>query len=130
MATIRTFADLDAWKAARELTKLVYLATGGTAFAKDFGLRDQIRRAVVSIMANIAEGFGRSGSGEFIQFLAIVKGSACEVNSHIYVALDQGYMSRSEFERLSELADRTVNLIGGLMKYLQQSNLKGAKYKR
>jgi four helix bundle protein len=85
MATIRTFADLDAWKAARELTKLVYLATRGTAFAKDFGLRDQIRRAVVSIMANIAEGFGRSGSGEFIQFLAIAKGSACEVNSHIYV---------------------------------------------
>jgi four helix bundle protein len=130
MATIRRFADLDAWKAARELTKLVYLATRDTAFAKDFGLRNQIRRAVVSIMANIAEGFGRSGSVEFIQFLAIAKGSACEVNSHIYVALDQGYISQSEFDRVNELAERTINLIGGLMKYLQQSNLKGAKYKR
>jgi four helix bundle protein len=130
MATIRTIADLDAWKAARELTKLVYLATKETAFAKDFGLRDQIRRAVVSIMANIAEGFGRSGSGEFIQFLAIAKGSACEVNSHLYVVLDQGYISQSEFDRLNELADRTINLIGGLMKYLQQSSIKGAKYKR
>jgi four helix bundle protein len=130
MAIIRTFADLDAWKAARELTKLVYLATRNAAFSKDFGLRDQIRRASVSIMANIAEGFGRSGSGEFIQFLAIAKGSGCEVNSHIYVTLDQGYISQSEFERLTELADRTVSLIGGLMKYLQQSNLKGAKYRR
>ena len=88
MASIRTFAELDTWKTARELTKLVYLATKTTEFAKDFGLRDQIRRASVSIMANIAEGFGRSGSGEFIQFLAIAKGSACEVDSHVYVALD------------------------------------------
>jgi four helix bundle protein len=130
MASIRTFVDLDAWKTARELTKLVYLATRGAAFAKDFGLRDQIRRASISIMANIAEGFGRSGSGEFIQFLAIAKGSACEVSSHVYIALDQGYISQAEFERLNELAERTVNLIGGLMKYLQQSSLRGTKYKR
>ena len=81
-------------------------------------------------MANIAEGFGRSGSGEFIQFLAIAKGSACEVISHVYVALDQGYISQQEFERLNDLAEKTVNLIGGLMKYLQQSTIKGAKYKR
>ena len=81
-------------------------------------------------MANIAEGFGRSGSGEFIQFLAIAKGSACEVNSHIYVAFDQEYISDSELDRLNELAERTMNLIGGLMKYLQQSSIRGAKYKR
>lgn len=81
-------------------------------------------------MANIAEGFGRSGSGEFIQFLAIAKGSACEVNSHLYIAIDQGYISQPEFDRLNELTDRTINLIGGLMKYLQQSSIKGAKYKR
>ena len=130
MATIRTFADLDAWRTARELTKVVYAATRSSAFSKDFGLRDQICRAGVSTMANIAEGFGRSGSGEFIQFLAIAKGSACEVNSHIYVALDQGYISKPEFDCLNELAERTVNLIGGLMKYLQQSSIKGAKYKR
>jgi four helix bundle protein len=93
-------------------------------------LRDQIRRASISIMANIAEGFGRSGSGEFIQFLAVAKGSACEVSSHVYVALDQGYISQPEFERLIDVAEKTVNLIGGLMKYLQQSTIKGAKYKR
>ena len=81
-------------------------------------------------MANIAEGFGRSGSGEFIQFLAVAKGSACEVNSHGYVAFDQGYITQAEFKRLNELGERTVNLIGGLMKYLQQSTIKGAKYKR
>jgi four helix bundle protein len=130
MASFQTFTDIDAWQAARELTTLVYVATKSGEFARDFALRDQIRRASVSIMANIAEGFGRSGSGEFIQFLAVAKGSACEVSSHVYVALDQGYISRPEFERLNELAERTVNLIGGLMKYLQQSTLRGAKYKR
>lgn len=130
MATIRSFVDLEAWPAARELTKLVYLATRSSAFSKDFGLRDQIRRASVSIMANIAEGFGRSGSGEFIQFLAIAKGSACEVLSHVYVAFDQDYITQAEFDQLNDFAERTVHLIGGLMKYLQQSTIKGAKYKR
>jgi four helix bundle protein len=81
-------------------------------------------------MANIAEGFGRSGSAEFIQFLAVAKGSACEVGSHIFIALDQSYISQPEFDRLNELAERTVALIGGLMKYLQQSTIKDAKYKR
>lgn len=81
-------------------------------------------------MANIAEGFGRSGSGEFVQFLAVAKGSACEVISHLYVALDQGYITNQEFENLSALAGQTINLIGGLMKYLQQSAMKGSKFKR
>jgi four helix bundle protein len=130
MATFRSFVDIDAWQKARELTGLVYAATRANDFSKDFGLRDQARRAAVSIMANIAEGYGRSGSGEFLQFLAVAKGSACEVISHVYVALDQGYINRQEFERLNELAERTLYLVGGLMKYLQQSNIKGAKYKR
>ena len=130
MASFRTFTEIDAWQKSGELTSLIYVATRSGAFSKDFALRDQIRRASVSIMANIAEGFGRSGSGEFIQFLAIAKGSACEVISHVYVALDQGYISRPEFERLNELAERTTNMIGGLMKYLQLSTIKGAKYKR
>jgi four helix bundle protein len=130
MASFRAFTDIDAWQKARELAGLVYAVTRAGAFAKDFALRDQIRRASVSVMANIAEGFGRSGSSEFIQFLAVAKGSACEVISHVYVAFDQGYIDRSEFERLGDLGERTINLIGGLMKYLQQSNIKGAKYKR
>jgi four helix bundle protein len=130
MATFLSFVDIDAWQKARELTSNVYALTRSSSFAKDFALRDQIRRSSVSVMANIAEGFGRSGSGEFVQFLAVAKGSACEVISHVYVALDQKYITKEEFESLSVLAGQTINLIGGLMKYLQQSALKGSKFKR
>jgi four helix bundle protein len=130
MATFQRFVDIDAWKKARNLTSNIYRVTKNSSFSKDFSLRDQIRRASVSVMANIAEGFGRSGSSEFAQFLAVAKGSACEVNSHLYVALDQGYITKQECDSLTILAEQTVNLIGGLMKYLQQSNLKGAKFKR
>lgn len=130
MATFRSFVEIEAWQKARELTGLVYVATRSAGFSKDFALRDQVRRASISIMANIAEGFGRSGSVEFIQFLAVAKGSACEVISHVYVALDQGYVSQEEFDRLNSLAEKTVDLIGGPMRYLQKSSIKGAKYKR
>jgi four helix bundle protein len=130
MATFRSFVEIEAWQKARELTGLAYVATRSAGFSKDFALRDQVRRASISIMANIAEGFGRSGSVEFIQFLAVAKGSACEVISHVYVALDQGYVSQEEFDRLNSLAEKTVDLIGGLMRYLQKSSIKGAKYKR
>ena len=130
MATFLSFVDIDAWQKARELTSNVYALTRSSSFAKDFALRDQIRRSSVSVMANIAEGFGRSGSGELVQFLAVAKGSACEVISHVYVALDQKYITKEEFESLSVLAGQTINLIGGLMKYLQQSALKGSKFKR
>jgi len=116
MATFRSFVEIEAWQKARELTGLVYVATRSAGFSKDFALRDQVRRASISIMANIAEGFGRSGSVEFIQFLAVAKGSACEVISHVYVALDQGYVSQEEFDRLNSLAEKTVDLIGGLMR--------------
>jgi four helix bundle protein len=130
VATFRSFVEIEAWQKARELTGLVYVATRSAGFSKDFALRDQVRRASISIMASIAEGFGRSGSVEFIQFLAVAKGSACEVISHVYVALDQGYVSQEEFDRLNSLAEKTVDLIGGLMRYLQKSSIKGAKYKR
>jgi four helix bundle protein len=130
MATFRSFVEIEAWQKARELTGLVYVATRSAGFSKDFALRDQVRRASISIMANIAEGFGRSGSVEFIQFLAVAKGSACEVISHVYVALDQGYVSQEEFDRLNSLAEKTVDLIGGPIRYLQKSSIKGAKYKR
>ena len=130
MATFRSFVEIEAWQKARELTGLVYVATRSVGFSKDFALRNQVRRASISIMANIAEGFGRSGSVEFIQFLAVAKGSACEVIFHVYVALDQGYVSQEEFDRLNSLAEKTVDLIGGPMRYLQKSSIKGAKYKR
>jgi four helix bundle protein len=83
MATFRSFTEIDAWQKARQLTTEIYVVSNNSLFSKDFGLRDQIRRASVSIMANIAEGFGRSGSAEFQQYLAIAKGSVCEVISHM-----------------------------------------------
>ena len=130
MATFRSFTEIDAWQKARVLTSEIYALSRSPMFSKDFGLRDQIRRASVSIMANIAEGFGRSGSAAFQQYLAIAKGSTCEVLFHLYVCLDQGYLKDQEFARINRLAEETANLIGGLMKYIARTNLKGAKYVR
>jgi len=83
MATFKTFEEIEAWKKARELTKRVYAVSGAGSFAKDFSLKDQIRRASVSIMSNIAEGYDRNGTGEFIQFLATAKGSTAEVKCQL-----------------------------------------------
>src|SRR5512147_2126489 len=90
---VRNFEDLEIWKDARLLTKAIYKMTKDTGFAKDFALRDQIRRASMSVMSNIAEGFERGGNQEFIQFLYVAKASCGEVRSQLYVALDQA-MSR------------------------------------
>jgi four helix bundle protein len=128
MAVIRRFEEIEAWKKARELTWEVYAVTSEGAFARDFGLRDQIRRAAVSIMSNIAEGFDRGGNKELIHFLAIAKGSAGEVRSQVYVALDARHIDQSNFDRLSEMAAETSRVISGFMKYLQESPRKGARY--
>ncbi len=93
MATFQRLEDIEAWQKARGLRREVYTISKHGSFAKDFALHDQIRRASVSIMSNIAEGFERSGTAEFVQFLAMTKGSTGEVISHIYVAADQGYMA-------------------------------------
>jgi four helix bundle protein len=129
MATFQSFEELQAWQKARELTRNVYLVSDQGSFSRDFGLRDQIRRACVSIMSNIAEGFDRGGTVEFVQFLAIAKGSAGEVKSQLYIAMDQNYMSKETFTHLFSLATETGRLIGGLMNYLRQSNIRGTKYK-
>ena len=128
MASFRTFEDIDAWKKARELTRRVYAVTAKGVFARDFALRDQIRRAAVSVMSNVAEGHGRGGTKEFLQFLSMALGSANEVSSQLYVALDQGYIDDSEFRLLTELAQETARLIGGLARYLRTSELKGSKF--
>jgi four helix bundle protein len=130
MSTFQRFEEIEAWQMARELTREIYSISNQGSFAKDFGLRDQIRRASVSVMSNIAEGFERGGKGEFVQFLSMAKGSAGEVRSHLYVALDQGYISRETFDRVFALADRTGRIIRGLMSYLSKTNIKGIKYKR
>ncbi|MGA3243001.1 MAG: four helix bundle protein [Bacteroidota bacterium] len=129
MSTFTKFQEIEAWQKARELVRRIYDVTGQGQFAKDFALRDQIRRAAVSIMSNIAEGFGRGGTKEFIQFLSVAKGSVSEVESQLCVALDQKYIDQVVFEQLSTLADETGKMIAGLMRYLRQAKIKGAKYK-
>ena len=128
MATFTRFDDIDGSKKARELTREVYRFTGGGPIAKDFGLRDQIRRAAVSVMANIAEGFGRGGNKEFISFLSMARGSCAEVRSHAYVALDAGLLADPEVTRIQALAGETEALISGLMKYLAASDARGRKF--
>ncbi len=117
-----------AWQKARGLTKEIYSHTRTGTFAKDFGLRDQIQRASVSIMGNVAEGFDRGGDKEFIQFLSVSKGSFGEVKSHLYVALDQQYIVQEQFNRLYGCADEVGRLLAGFMAYLKQSGLRGRKY--
>ena len=129
MATLKRFEDIEAWKKARELTRDVYRCSKVGPFARDFGLRDQVRRAAVSVMSNIAEGFERGGTAEFVQFLAVSKGSAGEVESQLYVALDQEYISEEQFRSLKQTAVSTKRLIAGLMSYLRRSGIRGAKYK-
>ncbi|MBI4469529.1 MAG: four helix bundle protein [Acidobacteria bacterium] len=119
MATIRRFEDIEAWRRARELAREVYRHSKTGDFARDYGLRDQIRRASISVMSNIAEGFERSGRAEFVQFLKIAKGSAGEVEAQLYVALDQGYISPAEFDSLRSSAVESKRLIGGLIRYLR-----------
>jgi four helix bundle protein len=108
------FEDLVAWQKARLLTKRIYDLTAKGAFARDFGLRDQIRRAAVSVMSNIAEGFERNKLTEFHQFLSIAKASCAEVRSQLYVALDVGYLEASSFQEILRIAEETGRIIGGL----------------
>ncbi|MCK4374711.1 MAG: four helix bundle protein [Candidatus Brocadiae bacterium] len=129
MVTFKSFEEIEGWQKARELTRAVYAVSAEGGFAKDFGLRDQVRRASVSIMANIAEGFDRSGTGEFAQFLAIAKASAAEVRSHLYVALDQRYITEQAFNEMTDLAAETGRIIGGLMRYLRETDIKGTKFR-
>ena len=130
MATFTTFEQISAWQKARQLTKELYKITASGAFGRDYDLRNQIRRASVSIMSNIAEGFERSGTGEFNQFLSTAKGSAGEVRSQLYVALDQEYFSTAIFDRLSKQTTEIGRMISGLMTYLRKSGIKGTKFKK
>ena len=129
MATYESFEELQVWQKARQLVNEVYTITKNSAFGRDLGLRNQIRRAAVSVMSNVAEGFERGGTGEFVQFLSLAKGSAGEVRSQLYVAHDQGYLSQEEFDQLASLAIETSRLVSGLMGYLRKSGVKGTKYK-
>jgi four helix bundle protein len=129
MATFKKFEEIECWKRARELTRRIYELTNQSKFARDFGLKDQIRKASVSVMSNIAEGHDRSGTAEFVHFLSTAKGSAAEVSCQLYVALDQGYIQQSEFTELHDLASETGRMLAGLMSYLRSSGVKGTKFK-
>lgn len=108
---IRRFEDIQAWQNARMLVKQIYALTGEGAFSKDFGMRDQVRRAAVSIMANIAEGFDCDSIIEFARFLGIARRSAVEVQSLLYAALDVGYIAPEQFKANYEQANKTNALI-------------------
>ena len=129
MATIERYEDIQGWQKARELTNFVYALTRQKPFARDSGLKNQIRRAAVSVMSNIAEGFERGGRADFVQFLSIAKSSAGEVQSQLYIALDQEYIAPEQFDKGYKLCDETMRLIGGFIAYLRKSPIKGAKYK-
>jgi len=118
MGKINRFEDIQAWHNARELNKKIYDITGNSHISKDFFLRDQIRRASVSIMSNVAEGYGRKSKKEFANFLNMAHGSAAEVQSHLYIALDLGYISQQEFDELYEKTDEVSKMIQSFMNYL------------
>jgi len=120
VVNIRTFEEMEAWKRGRNLARAIYAATNKGEFSKDFGLRDQMRRAAVSIISNIAEGFSRQTDKEFVQFLHVAKGSASEVQSQLYIALDLGYIAQQEFDSLYQQVDEIGKLIFGLVRYLRE----------
>lgn len=116
MNQIKTFEDLDAWRLGRKVTGGVYELTRNNRFSGDFGLCDQIRRAAVSIMTNVAEGFERGSNRDFARFLFIARASAGEVRSLLYVAMDQEYITQEDFNKWGELSIRASKTIWGLIK--------------
>jgi len=121
MARIERFEEIEGWKKRRDLRKAIYKCSRTGEFARDFALRDQIRRAAQSVTSNIAEGFERGGNREFIQFLSDAMGSCGEVRDQLYTALDENYMSQQQFDELYDLTLEVSRLISGFMKYLQKS---------
>lgn len=126
---IQRFEELKCWQKSRELCARIFQLANQENFARDFSLKDQILRSSGSVMDNIAEGFGRGGNKEFIQFLFYAKGSCIEVLSQLYRAKDRTYLSEEEFEELYPLADEVARMIQGLASYLKTFKMKGIKYK-
>jgi len=125
---IENFEDMVVWKDARVVANRLYDLTAKREFSRDFVLRDQIRRAAVSIISNIAEGFERNGNKEFIHFLYVAKGSCGEVRCQLSFASDRGYITKSDYDRLCCDLLGISRQLSGLIKYLRQSDLRGSKY--
>ncbi|MGH9967366.1 MAG: four helix bundle protein [Pyrinomonadaceae bacterium] len=119
MATFKKFEDIKAWQKARRATRKIYEVTGQDRFARDFALRDQIRRASISIMANIAEGFGRHTDKDFANFLSMAHASVSEVQSHLYVAPDLDYLSENLFTELYGVLDEVSRMTLILARHLR-----------
>lgn len=115
---VKTFEDLQVWKDARKFVKSIYELTSMKKFKKDYGLKDQIQRAAVSIMNNISEGFGRNNNREYKNFLGYAKGSAGEVRSMLYIAFDLNYISQSEFDAIYKNSVNIITKISNFKKYL------------
>lgn len=129
MAVAKRFEDLDVWIAAKDASVMIYKITENESLKKDFGLKDQIRRASISIISNIAEGFERNGNKEFIQFLSIAKGSAGEVRAQLYIIKELEFINEEEFNLLNEKVTQVSKMLSGFINYLKQSELKGTKFK-
>lgn len=128
MATINRFEELEVWQEARLLNKSIWQLTQKEDFKSYFSLNEQLRRASISIMNNISEGFERNGNKEFVQFLSIAKGSTAEVKNMLYALLDLELISQKEFEELSQASEKLRNKIAKLMNYLKTSDFKGSKF--
>lgn len=122
MATITRFEEIEAWQTARQLTKMVYSLSRQGAFARDFGLRDQMRRAAVSILSNIAEGFESRTPAQFVDYLGRAKASAGELRAQTYVAMDQAYMDAQQFAALHDLVDKASRQLSRFMAYLESNS--------
>ena len=128
MATFKSFEEIEVWQKARSLADKIYGLTIEGSFAKDYKLKDQINGSSGSIMDNIAEGFERDGTREFIQFLSIAKGSTGEVRSQLYRALDRSHISEDVFKSLLEETLQITRQLTSLMRYLGKSGIKGNKF--
>lgn len=128
MATLASFEELSCWRLAQQLAKQVYQLSRTGPLQKDIGLRDQLRRSSVSVAANIAEGFGRGGTKEFVSFLVIARGSAAEVRSHLLIAAELGYVSADRLAELEDLEDHLSRTITNLIRYLSSCRFKGRRY--
>ena len=125
-----SFEDLHIYQRARELANAIYTMTKESSFGRDFGLVDQIRRAAISILSNIAEGFERGSKTEFIQFLYIAKGSCGEVRAQLQIAQDQNYLKHNEYQRLYDLCKQISGMISNFIAHLQKTDYQGEKIGR
>jgi len=119
MTAITRFEEIEAWKTARQLTNTIYAQSNQAGFNRDFGLRDQIRRAAISVMSNIAEGFESRTDAQFINFLGIARVSAGEVRAQLYIAVDQKYITDEQFKDAFLLAETSARQIAKFTQYLE-----------